>query len=200
MQEPQENNLNPNPLVQFEKWYQEAINQNEADPAAMTLSTVSKNGYPSARTVLYKGLSEGGFLFFTNYESRKGAELFANPRAALTFYWPIAYRQVRIEGKVEKLSYEESDIYFQTRPHGSQISAWASPQSQVIEERAALLSAREQYQAQYKAAQVPCPEFWGGFRLVPAHIEFWLGRSDRLHDRFAYDRQEGTWDISRLAP
>ena len=167
----------------------------------MTLATATPDGRPSARMVLLKGVDARGFAFFTNYESRKGAELAANPRAALVFFWVQLERQVRVEGRVERLSAEESDAYFASRPEGSQLGAWASQQSAVLPDRGPLEARYEELRAQYEGQEVPRPTFWGGFRVVPETVEFWQGRVNRLHDRLRYRRQDdGSWVIERLSP
>lgn len=193
----------PNPLHQFKRWFDEAIADNVAEPNAMTLATATKEGKPSARILLLKDISEQGFVFYTNYESRKGQELAENPYAAMVFLWLQHERQVRIEGKIEKVSKEESAIYFNSRPKGSQIGAWASPQSQTIESRAVLEDKVAALELEYAAdsAQIPMPDFWGGYILLPQRIEFWQGRSSRLHDRICYEKNEaGAWEVRRLAP
>ncbi|WP_421949044.1 pyridoxamine 5'-phosphate oxidase [Phaeodactylibacter xiamenensis] len=191
-----------NPVEQFQVWFDEALNAEVPEPNAMTLSTATTNGVPSARIVLLKGVTDDSFLFYTNYNSRKGQELRANPRAALTFLWHELQRQVRIEGRVEVLSAEESTRYFQSRPKGSQIGAWASPQSTQIESREELEEKVKQLEEEYRAADaLPKPGNWGGYRVVPHRIEFWQGRSSRLHDRIEFTLSEkGTWTIARLAP
>jgi pyridoxamine 5'-phosphate oxidase len=171
------------------------------DVNAMTLATADKNGRPSARVVLLKGLDERGFMFYTNYDSRKSQELTENPQAALVFYWSDLERQVCIAGEVSKLPALESDAYFKSRPRGSQIAAWVSHQSDVIPDRAALETKCRQLEAQYAGQAVPRPPNWGGYVLTPNRIEFWQGRPDRLHDRFRYTRQvDGGWQIERLSP
>jgi pyridoxamine 5'-phosphate oxidase len=197
------NEIASNPIEQFEKWFAEAVvTPNLIEPNAMTISTVTKSGFPSSRIVLLKGLDAQGFVFFTNYESRKGTELIKNPHAALNFWWPPLERQVRIEGHVEKLSTETSLIYFQSRPKSSQIGAWASPQSQVIDNRELLEKNVESLEKQYENAEnLPIPPFWGGFRVIPTRVEFWQGRSSRLHDRLVYSKKKsGDWLVERLAP
>lgn len=188
------------PLQQFSDWFAESVQAEQPDPEAMTLSTATVDGRVSARVVLLKGLDERGFVFFTNYESRKSRELLANPHAALTFYWHALHRQVRIEGTVEKVAAQESEAYFQTRPRGSQLGAWASPQSEEIESRAALEQRLAEIEERFEVEPMHCPPFWGGFRVKPTRIEFWQGRESRLHDRILYMRQDGAWRISRLAP
>ncbi len=189
-----------NPFEQFKNWFEEAMQAEQPDVEAMTLSTATRAGKISARIVLLKGFDERGFVFFTNYESRKSRELADNPQAALTFYWHTLNRQIRIEGIVEKASQQESAEYFQTRPRGSQLGAWASPQSDVIVDRAELEKRLTEVEARFKEGEIACPPFWGGWRLQPEQIEFWQGRESRLHDRIVYTMQNGTWRISRLAP
>ncbi|NBC07823.1 MAG: pyridoxamine 5'-phosphate oxidase [Bacteroidetes bacterium] len=190
------------PIVQFERWFEEALRAEVPEPNAMTLSTASPAGRPSARIVLLKGLENGAFLFYTNYQSHKGRELSENPHAALTFLWHELQRQVRVEGRVERLSPEASTEYFQSRPKSSQIGAWVSPQSQPIESRKVLEKREQELWEKYEdAEQLPRPEHWGGFRVVPQRIEFWQGRPSRLHDRIFFERDaSGEWRKSRLAP
>ncbi len=194
--------VDKNPFLQFEKWFQEAVSANLHQPNAMTLATASKSGQPSARIVLLKDYNEKGFVFFTNFQSKKGQELEENPQAALVFLWLELQRQLRIEGSVERVSTEEANAYFKSRPKGSQISAYASPQSEVVQNRAVLERNVEALEKKYEGEDgLPLPEFWGGFRIVPTFIEFWQGRSSRLHDRIAYQKQgDGSWKIERLAP
>lgn len=188
------------PLALFNAWYQQAKQQEDSDADTMALATATHDGRPSVRMVLFKGFSQGGFLVFTNYQSRKGQELADNPRAALAFYWPKAYRQVRIEGYVQRLTHAESEAYFQSRPRGSQIAASISAQSQPVPSRDYLLERYHAFEAQHPEAQLPCPEEWGGFRVVPEVIEFWQGQEHRLHDRFIYRKHGEEWDVERLAP
>jgi pyridoxamine 5'-phosphate oxidase len=167
----------------------------------MTVASATRDGAPSARMTLLKGVDARGFVFYTNYESRKGQELIANPRAALVFFWVLLERQVRIEGRVARTSAEESDVYFHSRPFGSQIGAAASPQSQPVPNRATLEQRFAELEAQYTGDEVPRPGHWGGFRIIPETIEFWQGRANRLHDRLSYARQpNGSWRVERLAP
>jgi pyridoxamine 5'-phosphate oxidase len=194
-----EGGVDRDPFVQFGKWMEEAIRAQALEPTATTLSTVDARGRPSGRIVLLKGADTRGFVFFTNYESRKGRDLAANPAAALTFLWKELERQVRIEGTVEKVSAEESRAYYDTRPLGSRIGAWASPQSETIASRAWLEQRWDAFTREH-GDKPPLPPHWGGYRVIPDHFEFWQGRSSRLHDRIAYDRAGDTWKIARLAP
>ena len=196
-----ESEVDPDPFVTFAAWFQEARDAGLYEANAMTLATVGPDGRPSARVVLMRRMDERGFCFFTNYESRKGQDLAANPWAALLFWWGPLERQVRIEGQVEKLSAEESEDYFNTRPKGSRLGAWVSPQSQVIENRQVLEERLAALEAEYADSEPPRPPFWGGYRLVPTEMEFWQGGPNRLHDRLRYVRQvEEGWKIERLSP
>ncbi len=190
------------PIRQFAAWYDGAVAAGVPEPEAMTLSTATPDGRPSARIVLLRGFDAAGFCFFTNYGGRKGRELTANPHAALTFHWAILEQQVRIEGRVERTTAAESDEYFQTRPATSRIGAWSSPQSEVIPDRAALEALFARFSAEHPNPEaIPRPPNWGGFRLVPERIEFWQGRPSRLHDRLCFRRSSGgAWILERLAP
>ena len=194
-------NVDANPIRQFQKWYDEvrASGVSEQDAISMTLATAIKNGPPSARIVLLKGVDDNGFVFYTNYQSRKGRELDENPRACLLFYWAQVWRQVRIEGSVEKVSEAESDEYFQTRPLGSKLGAWASNQSEVVASRETLEGHFAEIEKRF-GDDLPRPPHWGGYRLKPNSIEFWQGRENRLHDRLCYRLQDDGWRIERLAP
>jgi len=195
-----ESDVDPNPLKQFEVWYGEALASGVPEADAMTLATATTDGAPDARIVLLKSFDGRGFVFFTNYQSRKAEELAANGRACLLFYWLPLKRQVRIEGTVEKVSAAESDDYFHTRPWGSKLGAWASDQSRVITSREDLEKRFAEFELEF-ADNVPRPPHWGGYRLIPTAIEFWQGRDNRLHDRIRYRlQQDKSWRIERLAP
>ena len=196
-----EQDLDTNPFKQFEKWFQEVIDAEIDLPDAMTLATATKDGVPSGRIVLLRGLDERGFVFYTDYESQKGKELAENPNAALVFYWRELDRQVRITGRVSKVSRENSNNYFQSRPVGSRLAALASRQSEVIPDRKVLEERFEQLAAQYQDTEIPLPSDWGGYRLSPNTVEFWSGRPSRLHDRLRYTRQSNDdWRIERISP
>ena len=193
------------PITQFKQWFQEALKTVHShagvEANAMTLATATKAGIPSARIVLLKGVDEKGFIFYTNYESRKGQELEANPQAALVFFWQELERQVRIEGQIERVESDISDQYYSSRPRRSRIGAWASPQSQVIDNRKMLENNMAELETEYgEEKPIPRPAHWGGYRVVPKAVEFWQGRRSRLHDRVRYEWQDGKWDIVRLAP
>ena len=193
--------LDLDPIKQFGIWFGEAAAAQIRDVNAMTLATATPDGAPSARIVLLKAISDRGFVFFTNYLSDKGRQLDANPRAALCLFWVQLERQIRIEGSVEKTSREESEEYFRSRPLGSRLGAWTSSQSEVIANRKALEARLTEVTAKYEGADVPLPAHWGGYRVNPTAIEFWQGRTNRLHDRFRYTREgEGAWRIDRLSP
>jgi pyridoxamine 5'-phosphate oxidase len=196
-----ESDLDPNPLTQFDKWFQQALAAGLPEPNAMTLATATLDGKPSARIVLLKGLDERGFVFFTNYESQKGRELSANPQAALVCYWIELERQVRINGQVSCVSVEESEQYFRSRPLGSQLGAWASRQSEVVGGRKILEDRLAELTHEYQSKPIPLPPYWGGYRVAPETIEFWQGRPNRLHDRLRYTLQSNNqWLIERLSP
>ncbi len=196
-----EKDVDSNPMLQFENWWNEAIQNNIIEPNAMTLATCGATGKPSARIVLLKGIHEDGFLFFTNYDSRKGKEIANNPSVSLVFLWKEIERQVRIEGMAEKISPVESDAYFSKRPRESRIGAWSSPQSKPIESREVLQKKYEDYSKKFNTDDIPRPENWGGYIVRPNLIEFWQGRHGRLHDRLQYTIDaEKIWKIERLAP
>lgn len=195
-----EEEASADPLTQFRQWFDDAIRAELLEPNAMTLATVTPSGDPAARTVLLKGLDGTGFVFFTNYESAKGRHLSGHPRACLLFFWGELERQVRITGHVERLPQAESLAYFRSRPRGSQLGAWASPQSQVIPSREVLDGRLAALEAQYADGEIPLPPFWGGYRVVPEAVEFWQGRTSRLHDRLLYTRGQDGWSRVRLAP
>ncbi len=188
------------PFTLFRQWFRDAERAGEPLAEAMALATSTRDGRPSVRMVLHRGLSRGGFEFYTNYDSRKADELFRNPRAALVFHWPRLERQVRVEGRVETLTQRESDRYFQSRPRESQLSAWASPQSRKISGRAFLEEEVARVRARFRDRTIPRPPFWGGFRIVANCIEFWLGQPHRLHDRVVYEKKGKTWTNFRLGP
>ena len=194
-----EGHVDRDPLKQFGVWMVEAIHSQVPEPTAMTLATADAKGKPAARIVLLKGVDPRGFVFFTNYQSRKGRELAENPQAALTFLWKELERQVRIEGRVEKVTADESRAYYETRPLGARIGAWASPQSEVIENRAWLEKRWDELSTQYGDAPA-LPPHWGGYRVMPEYLEFWQGRRSRLHDRITYKRDGTAWKLARLAP
>lgn len=193
--------IDKDPLQQFQKWFQEAIVGNIMEPNAMCLATVSADGRPSVRIVLLKGVEEGKFLFYTNYQSKKGIQLETNPACALTFFWPELERQVRIEGSVERVSAEKSTEYFQSRPRGSQLGAWVSPQSSPVKDRSILEQRMQEMEKKFEGVeQLPKPQQWGGYAVNPYLIEFWQGRPNRLHDRIEFVKTEASWTMNRLAP
>ena len=195
-----EDSIDENPFKQFENWFEEAVNSQILDPYAMTISTVSYEGQPSIRVVYLRGISEKGFKFYTNYNSQKGEDLLENNYVAANFFWSEIERQIRVEGEVERLSSEESDKYFASRPRESQIGAWASNQSKVIDNRKILEDKVAQYNEKYKDMEVPRPPFWGGYLIKPLKIEFWQGRPNRLHDRIVFTKKNGNWLITRVSP
>jgi pyridoxamine 5'-phosphate oxidase len=195
-----EQDIDQNPIEQFKTWFQQALDAQLYEPNVMTLATATADGVPSARIVLLKGFDENGFVFYTNYDSHKGRELAENPRAALVFFWADLERQVRIEGTVAKVNPSVSTAYFHSRPHGSQIGAMVSPQSQVIKSRAELENHIVILKEKYAEQEVPRPDHWGGYIVKPTTIEFWQGRPSRLHDRIRYKFVDGNWIIDRLAP
>ena len=195
-----ESDVVPDPVEQFRRWFDEALGADLHEPNAMTVATATPDGRPSARVVLLKGLDERGFVFYTNYEGRKGRELEENPRAALLFYWGEFERQVRIEGAVSRVSKDESDRYYASRPRGSRLGALASEQSRVVEGREVLEGRIKRLEQEYEGSDVPRPAFWGGYRVEPEVVEFWQGRENRLHDRIVYRREDGGWKSERLQP
>jgi len=196
-----ESQINPDPFIQFQTWFTQALEAQLPEPNAMTLATTTLDGKPSARMVLLKDFDARGFVFFTNYNSRKGQELTVNPQAALVFWWAELERQVRIFGRVEKVSENQSDEYFYSRPLNSRLGAWASHQSEVIESREVLERQLQELQTKYQNQDIPRPRNWGGLRVIPTQIEFWQGRPSRLHDRLFYTRlDDGSWKIERLSP
>ncbi|WP_062270454.1 pyridoxamine 5'-phosphate oxidase [Endozoicomonas arenosclerae] len=192
--------LDSNPFQQFDLWFQQAVEAQLPEPNAMSLATVSGEGQPSLRTVLLKYVSQEGFVFFTNYSSRKAHDISENPNAAIMFPWIALERQVIVRGKAEKISKADSLKYFTSRPHGSQLGAWVSQQSSVITGRKVLEMKLDEMKRKFKEGKVPLPDFWGGYRIVPESIEFWQGRPNRLHDRFQYTRTDSDWQIERLSP
>lgn len=196
-----ETEIHSNPLIQFQKWFDEAVAAQVYQAEAMALTTATPEGKSAARMVLLKGVDDHSFLFYTNYESRKGQALAINPWASLLFWWNILHRQVRIEGTVSQLTAVESDAYFATRPRGSQLSVWASHQSEVVNGRESLENAFRRAEIRFAGEDVPRPSYWGGYRLMPVSLEFWQGRRDRLHDRLRYNSLgNGRWQVERLAP
>jgi pyridoxamine 5'-phosphate oxidase len=195
-----ETEVDADPVRQFERWFADAVSARVPEPNAMTLSTATRDGVPSGRIVLLKGVDANGFVFFTDYRSRKGVELGENPLAALTFLWKEIERQVRITGSVSRVSTQESEAYFRTRPPGSRLGAWASQQSSAIANREELEAQLQEVTRRFPNGDVPLPPHWGGFRVMPDEIEFWQGRTNRLHDRLLYRRSDGGWEISRLSP
>ncbi len=195
-----EKEVDADPIKQFETWWQQAIHSKIEEPNSMSLATCTTSGKPSVRTVLLKGLKGNGFVFFTNYESRKGKEIKENPFVALLFFWKELERQVRIEGRIQKITAEESDEYFSGRPRESQVGAWSSPQSTAIDSREFLQEKMKKYNEQFGAGEIPRPGYWGGYIVDPYSVEFWQGRPGRLHDRLQYTLSDNSWIIKRLAP
>jgi pyridoxamine 5'-phosphate oxidase len=196
-----EESAGSDPLALFHRWFQDAVKSGVYLPESMALGTATPDGRPSVRFVLLKRYDERGFVFFTNYESRKAVELEANPEATLIFHWGILQRQIRLEGRVERISHEESEAYFHTRPRGSQIGAWASEQSRPLASREELEQRERHYEQEFRGREVPLPPFWGGYRLKPRNLEFWQGRANRLHDRIKFFRGvDGQWKRERLYP
>jgi pyridoxamine 5'-phosphate oxidase len=196
-----ESHVLADPIAQFARWFDDAVNAKCAEPNAMVVATANSSGVPSARVMLLKGFDEQGFVFFTNYTSKKAADLEKNPHVALVFFWHDLERQVRIEGSIEKVSRQESEVYFYSRPRESQIGAWTSHQSRAIKSRRELEKREKELIARFGDGPVPFPDFWGGYRVAPATIEFWQGRASRLHDRLVYHKErDGSWTISRLEP
>ncbi len=200
LEELNETQVDSNPFVQFQRWFDQAVAAQLPEPNAMTVATATKAGIPSARIVLLKGFDDRGFVFYTNYHSHKAQELMDNPHAAIVFLWAELERQIRIVGNVEKIAAEESDAYFYSRPIASRLGAWASEQSQVIASRDVLEHRLNELKTQYETQEIPRPPHWGGFRVKPIEIEFWQGRSSRLHDRLRYRLQNGEWMRDRLSP
>jgi pyridoxamine 5'-phosphate oxidase len=193
--------VDKDPIRQFEKWFDDALKSEIAEPTAMNLATVTSNGRPSSRIVLLKGIENDLFVFYTNYQSQKGVELDGNPSCALTFFWPDLERQIRIEGVASRVSVDQSDAYFKSRPRGSQVGAWSSPQSSVIKDRKILEDRVKEIEKRFVGKDtLPRPNQWGGFGVDPLEIEFWQGRSNRLHDRIVYTKVDQEWKINRLAP
>lgn len=196
-----EDELHPDPIEQFREWFSQALETDVHEPTAMTLATASPDGRPSARMVLLKGIEPEGFVFYTDYRSRKARELEANPHAALVFFWPELERQVRVTGVVRRVTAAESEAYFRSRPPGSRIAAWASRQSEVLQSRAELEDRIREMRERFADGEIPLPPHWGGYRLEPETIEFWQGRESRLHDRIRYSRlSDGGWRTERLSP
>lgn len=194
-------NLDLDPMIQFKSWFDEAMDSSIKEANAMSLATVNADGIPSVRTILLKELDDDGFVFYTNYESDKANDLKVNPNVALVFLWKTLERQVRIQGRISKVSEERSTNYFQKRPKGSQIGAWASNQSSIIQDKSELQAKVDALTKQYSEKDVlPKPDFWGGYKVIPFSIEFWQGRPNRLHDRFRYEKNGSGWRIDRLAP
>jgi pyridoxamine 5'-phosphate oxidase len=195
-----EEHVSEDPIKQFTVWFDEAVDKIKTDPNAMILATADQDGKPSSRTVLLKGYDENGFVFYTNYGSRKGRQILENPHVSITFYWPELMRQIHIEGQAEKVSEEKSDDYFSNRPSASQLSALASSQSETVESRETLEKQLKAMEKKFSGGKIPRPENWGGFQVNPIRMEFWQGRLNRLHDRICYEKRDGEWEIFRLSP
>jgi pyridoxamine 5'-phosphate oxidase len=198
-----ESDLDPDPFVQFSRWYDDALAHGQLQPDAMIVASTTRDGRPSVRMVLLRGVDARGFCFYTNFESRKGRELDANPHAAIAFHWPEVLRQVRATGTVERVSDDEADAYWYARPRPSRVSAWASHQSEAVATRAELEAAVDEIERRFADQEVPRPKGWGGYRVVPVEVEFWQHRDDRLHDRLRYARDRdgaGAWRVDRLQP
>ncbi len=196
----QEDDVHRSPMVQFERWFADVLENNDDDPTAMVLSTVDKQGHPDSRVLLLKGIEDDAFVFYTNYQSAKGMHIDATPYVALNFYWPIMARQVRVRGHIEQVSAAQSDAYFASRPNASQLSAIASPQSKEISHRATLEQTLSELSEKHKHEPIVRPRHWGGYKVIPDEIEFFQGRDNRLHDRIQYYRENGEWLYRRLAP
>lgn len=192
--------VHADPVLQFEKWFKEAVDAKVNEPNAMSISTVSAEGKPSSRIVLLRNFDQEGFVFYTNYNSRKGFDIRVNPNVALLFFWPELERQVRIEGVLKKQSPEESDRYFNSRPRESKLGAWTSEQSKPIDSRLVLDKAYDEHAKKFPGNEVPRPPYWGGYLLTPLYMEFWQGRASRLHDRISYTHEDQKWKIERLSP
>lgn len=201
MEELTEASVAADPFVQFANWFEEYLNSSPLEPSAFVLSTVAAdNASPSSRVVLLKGFDPSGFVFFTNYESKKAGDMIGNPNVALHFFWPELERQIQVIGRAEKISREESEAYFATRPAPSRLGAWASKQSETLASRQELEDRLEEVRARFNEDEIPCPPFWGGFRVTPTRFEFWQGRPSRLHDRIVYEQDGTGWKIVRLYP
>ena len=196
----EEHQIPDSPFILFNEWFLQAGELGVLEPNAMVISTVSADNKPSSRVVLLKGIEDEGFIFYTNYESRKGKELEHNPYISVLFFWPEAERQIRIEGKVSKISTETSKAYFVSRPRESQLGAWASAQSSIIKGRHSIEESYQQFLAKYEGKEIPLPDFWGGYIIHPSSFEFWQGRPSRLHDRMKYNKHQDSWHIVRLSP
>jgi len=195
-----EDQVSRNPIDQFSTWFNEALNAKVVEPNAMSLATASTDGQADARIVLLKDINSEGFVFFTNYNSKKGQDISENAKVALLFFWPELERQVRVLGKVDKISTIESEEYFHSRPRGSQLGALASHQSERIKDRTVIETEQERLQKKYNGTEIPLPDYWGGYRVIPHRVEFWQGRANRLHDRIVYKKAESNWDIFRISP